>query len=158
VLADMLLEVVLDHHASLPAVSSVPQAWPAAPDLLSRSDTSLKDIAVYFTRPVWCGVFLGRDDIGRLGRSLTLPIGFGDRGQIMTNLFRSAVTYERLPDLLAGMRYLIDSERFALEAIAETYASAPIADAIQPWLARLEGSIGLISRIESGAQALAQSS
>ncbi len=157
-LADMLLEVVLDHHASLPAVPIAPHPWPAPPDLMSQPDTSLKDIALFFTRPVWCGVFLGRDDIGRLGRSLTLPIGFGDRGQSMTNLLRSAVTYERLPDLLAGLRYLIDSERFALEAIADTYASATIADAIQPWLTRLSGSIGLIDRIESGAQAMIQSS
>ncbi len=158
VLADMLLEVVLDHHASLSSVPPAPHTRPAAPDILSRPDTGLKDIALYFTRPVWCGVFLGRDDIGRLGRSLTLPIGFGDRGQSMTNLLRAAVTYDRLPDLLAGLRYLIGSERFALEAIADAYASDTIAEAVQPWLIRMAGSIELIGRIESGAQGMVQSS
>ncbi|MEZ4700212.1 MAG: molecular chaperone TorD family protein [Rhodothermales bacterium] len=156
VLADMLLEVVLDHHAALPPVSPAAQARPEAPDLMARPETTLKDIAVYVTRPVWSGLFVARDDIGRLGRTLGAPIGFGDRGQIMTNLFRSAVSYDRLNALLDALRYLVDSQRFALEAISEAYPTQGVADAVTPWVERLRGTSRLIDALASGARQLEQ--
>ena len=65
---------------------------------------SLGEIARKLTTPARSGVVLTRERFGALARDLSLPVGFGERSEMLLNLFRAAAELERLPELLGALR------------------------------------------------------
>ncbi len=145
-LAALTLEVVCSHVETLGAglTFHAPFVLPDPPALLDDPHTGLKEIAAYLTTPAHSGLFLSRDDIGRLGRGQNLPRGFGGRRQMLTNLLRAAAEYDRLPHLLADLRGLTGEWAAFWGEMATRPGLAAIAAV---WGERLEATQDCLERI-----------
>ena len=149
-LARLTLEIVAEHWASLeqePAVFELP----APPGLLADDRTGLKEIVNYLLTPVYSGLFLSRDDIGRLARQLSVPRGFGGRGQLLLNLLRSAANYDALPAVLELLGEQVAAWIMGYQEMAGRPELSPFSSV---WLARATRTAGLIGDIEDHLQSL----
>ncbi|MEZ4768195.1 MAG: molecular chaperone TorD family protein [Caldilineales bacterium] len=154
-LASLALEVALDHRANLPddlLTPAVRIALPAAPDLMSSDQTGLRDIAGWLLTTAHSGIYLSRDDIGRLGKPSSLPTGFGSRRIMLTNLLRSAAQFDAVPALLAGVQTLLTRWQAGYGALQESpAASARMIGAI--WLDRIAETASLLNHLGETAAA-----
>lgn len=131
--------------------TSAPSASPRLN--LNNDKTGLKDIAQFLTTPPHSGIFLSRDDVGRLARRMDLPRGFGDRAQMLTNLMRTAVQYDTLPALLQAIRQHAAAWD---DAYAQTAAAYPtLAPFIAPWQTRLQATRQILHAMQEQTQTLA---
>ncbi len=150
-LGTLTLDLVIDHRLALgPATDSTPIAppLPEPPPLLDDDKTGLREIAHYLATPPWSGLYLSRADLGRLGRAERLPRGFGPRAQMLTNLLRSAATFDRLDPLLNQLAGIIQTWRSHYAALAER--EVPILETVaQTWLERLDATEEIITRMRA---------
>lgn len=102
----------------------------SAPPLLEDRATTLQEIAQWLLCPPYSGLFLSRDDLGRLARRHQLPRGFGDRALLLTNLLRSAIKYDCFEALITDLHALIRAEEQAYERFADEMPAS------SPWLER----------------------
>ncbi len=148
-LSALTLDLVIDHRRALgPTTDSTPAAppLPEPPPLLNDEKTSLQDIADYLATPPWSGLYLSRDDLGRLGRAERLPRGFGPRARMLANLLRAAATFDRLDPLLNQLAEMIQTGRSHYAALAER--EVPILETVaQAWLKRLDATEEMIARM-----------
>jgi nitrate reductase assembly molybdenum cofactor insertion protein NarJ len=150
--AELLLELVLAHYAQLSTVIDLKTPGfrlPPHPDPLSREKTGLKDIATYLCTPASSGWFLSRGDIGALGRQYRLPRGFGSRTQLLTNLFRAAVTYDHFPEVIDALVTLSNQWQRHYELLAVTIPAH-----VSPWQDALSSTQVMLSRVREAADAL----
>ena len=146
-LANLTLDFVHSHYASLGAPAAIDFRLPAPPTLLDNEKTGLKEIAAYLTTPLYSGVYLSRDDIGRLARQQRLPRGFAGREQMLVNVLRSAVQYDTLPALVVALQSFSDGWQKAYADVANTYPELrPWATA---WQARANKTVRLLTQIRS---------
>ena len=146
-LADLTLEIVLNHRIEMGEhLLSVEFALPFVPALLENEKTDLKAIATFLLTPVYSGLYLSRDDIGRLARKLNLPRGFGDRQQMLTNLLRVAADYDLLAALLADIQSTLDGWRMAYQIYLEE--DTPIGKIADVWLQRLGVTAQLLLKMK----------
>lgn len=122
---------------------------PDAPAILENEKTGLKDIARYLVTPVYSGLYLSRDIIGQIARQFELPRGFGGREQTLTNLLRSAVQFDLLPELVGHLHSM--AARWYDEAMGEHSAITPYTF---PWAARLQQTMTILEQIQNSAHAL----
>ena len=149
VLADLTLDLVLDHRSDLGEGrrhGAQPFTLPAPPPLLDEPRTGLKDIAAYLTTTPWAGLFLSRDAITRLGRHAGVPRGFGDRTQMLANLFRAAAEYDRLDVVLEEMTALTAAWRAHYVALCAR-STPGLSDVVDVWTDRLATTDRLFDRI-----------
>ncbi|MCB0212957.1 MAG: molecular chaperone TorD family protein [Anaerolineae bacterium] len=72
-----------------------------AADMKKRDGGSpFRHLIKQLLRPCEAGLFLTRTDLARIGRALELPATVGDRYSMLETLFRQAMQYELLPELL----------------------------------------------------------
>ena len=105
--ADLTLELTAHHYAELvegTATPSIASFLPSPPPLLDDEKAGLREIARYLLTPAYSGLYISRGDIDRLARGQKLPRGFGDRQQMLLNLMRTAVQYDKLPALMVTLR------------------------------------------------------
>jgi TorA maturation chaperone TorD len=115
-------------------------------NLLENPETRLRDIAEFLLTPAFAGIYLSRDRIAALGRHVGVPRGFGDRVQILSNLFHSGADYEAL----AGVFGLLEEEvQGWIEGYAEWEARPGLAPAVRIWQARARGTLEVVTRIIS---------
>lgn len=152
-LASLVAELALDHRAGLlddllnPSASFV---LSAAPDLLASQRDGLREVAEFLLTTVHSGIYLSRDDIGRLGRPLSLPTGFGSRRIMLTNLLRSAAEFDAVPALLADLQTLLARWQAGYAALDESPAAAVRAIGVV-WSARLAKTASLLNRLSAAA-------
>ena len=96
-LTELVTAMLVDHCDALGPDECPPSALPEPPALLDDPKTGLKDIATFLLTPAWSGWFLSRDEIRRVALSLRLPCGFGNRKQLLTTLFGTAVEHGQVP-------------------------------------------------------------
>lgn len=125
-LAGLTLNLVSEHRASQKPDLVVEFQLARPPNLLEDEKTGLKEIVGYLLRPVYSGIYLSRDDIGRLARQRALPRGFGDRQQMFLNLLRSAANYGGLAAILEQLQNLAKSW-------AETYGEMAFDPILAPF-------------------------
>lgn len=154
-LASVTFDLVQEHATRMSAqvddLSTSNNSLPPVPKILEDEGTGLKDIARFLLTPAYSGIYLGRDDIGRLARQQTIPRGFGDRGQLLINLLRAAANYDALSQV-------IDS----LEAVAgrwlarydEMIAREGVGDFIGEWRSRAAGTAALLKQMHGRVEAL----
>ena len=82
---------------------------------LDDPDTDLRTIARALSAPARCGIWLSKHDLKHLGRKHRLPQGFGSRVLTLQNLFRSAVRFEALSELVDDLCTLIEKQEQRLE-------------------------------------------
>lgn len=126
VLADLTLNLVAEHRASLKPGPEVDFQLASPPELLEDEKTGLKEIVGYLLRPIYSGIYMSRDDIGRLARWHSLPRGFGDRQQMSLNLLRSAANYGGLSAILSQLQDLARSW-------SATYAEMALDPSLSPF-------------------------
>ena len=104
---------------------------------------SLREISRRLTSPARSGLVLTKERLGGLGRELSLPVGFGERSEMLLNLFRAAAQLERLPELLDTLRAEADRwDRRYVEWSERYPASRAIWD---EWRGRLAGTRALLN-------------
>jgi len=100
----LALDLAAEDRAELGEGESRPAfVLPTPPDVLADPKTSLRDIASVLMTPAWAGVYLSREDVGRLARRHHLPSGFTDRKTLLHNVFRAAVDYGVFAALIADL-------------------------------------------------------
>jgi TorA maturation chaperone TorD len=124
---------------------------PDAPDILGDEGTGLKEIVDFLLAPAYSGIYLSRDDIGRLARRQAIPRGFGDRRQLLLNLLRSAADYDAVGEVIEGLetltgRWLADYE--------EMGAWEGVGPFIAAWRSRAAGTAALLEQMRGGIEAL----
>ena len=157
-LAGLATDLALDHRAALaddllnPGASF---ALPAAPDLLSNQRAGLREVAEFLLTTVHSGIYLSRDDIGRLGRPHNLPTGFGSRRIMLTNLLRSAAQFDAVPALLADMQTLVARWQAGYAGLLESPAASVRAIGAV-WTERLVDTASLLDQLGEAATAWQQ--
>ncbi|MFV8752689.1 molecular chaperone TorD family protein [Nannocystaceae bacterium ST9] len=135
------LELAAEHRLALPHPRRAPLLAPVD-DPLADERTGLRQIAEFLLTPVASGVFLGREDITRLGRRHDLPRGFGARVIMLDNLLRSAVEHGRSPSLWQSIDELLLGRLAAMEGVAMELELE-----IDRWRERIERSRDLVGRV-----------
>jgi hypothetical protein len=143
-LVDLTLESISQQRAEFgrpdSGTNSLPQSQPEAAESIRDS----KQLSAYLLTPLLSGIFLSRDDIGRLSRGLSLPRGFGQRRHMIENLFQSATTYEQIPNLLSSLQsLLIKWENEYQELALQAGPQLQVAD----WLGRVKETNELLRRL-----------
>lgn len=151
-LATLSVEFVLDHRVDLgddqtDEIHASP--LPQPPAILDDAQTGLKEIGAYLLTPVYSGIYISRDQIGRMARSLGLPRGFGERRQMLTNLLRAAGEYDQFPALQAELQAVVGAFQAGLNKIEmATPGWPPIA---RIWRDRLAGAMKILHRIDEAS-------
>lgn len=128
-LATQIEELVLEHRASLPLKVSGPSHLQSSAD----EEGDLRALAAWLATPAHSGLVLSRDDIARVGRSLNVPRGFGDRVQLILNLLRGAAHFEAIDELWRSLEEECASQAAALSS--ERYREVTACTAV--WVRRL---------------------
>jgi TorA maturation chaperone TorD len=151
-LTELAFELACEHYYDIGTemvVRGEPFRLHPLPDLLADHKTGFKEISSYLLTPAYSGLYLSRDEITRLAQAVALPRGFGDRGQMLHNLFLAAVDYGCLPDVLDRLSALnaewVDYYRNISE---QGEIPSQIAEV---WLERLERTAQIIATIASGS-------
>jgi hypothetical protein len=146
-LVGFTLDFVLDHRRLSSKGASDHLERPASvPAVLENETSGIAEIARFLTTPIWCGFYLSRAGIGRLGRGPRLPHGFGSRAQMMATLLRSAVDFEGLDALAEGLNGEIAEARLAWE----TFGGEDIEAAefwANEWIQRLDQTRALLDEM-----------
>lgn len=148
-LADVTLDLLQEQTADLTGnVDRSPQEQSATADmvdLLGQEETGLKEIANFLLTPIYSGIYLSRDDIGRLARRQAVPRGFGDRGQLLLNLLRTAANYDAVGDVIDDLAALA---RSWYTAYGEMVARPGIGEFANCWRTRAAGTIALLDQMQ----------
>jgi len=160
--AQLTFELVSDHAQELGQTGLQPKVTqdlsgldlPIAPALMDDDKTSLRDIAEFIVTPPYSGVYLGRDDVGRLAREIELPRGFGGRDQMLLNLIRTAVQYKTIPTLIDNLRAELGEWSGEYTAVFAQYPH--IAPFIAPWQTHCQQTDQLLTDIATQIETIAQ--
>ena len=68
-----------------------------------QSGPSLREVVRRLTTPALAGFVLTKQSLGALAAGLELPVGFSERSQMLTGMFRAAAELGRLPTLIEGL-------------------------------------------------------
>lgn len=154
-LADVTFDLVRDHASQLSSRLNRPlvnQAdLPDTPEILEDEGTGLKEIVDFLLTPAYSGIYLSRDDIGRLARRQAIPRGFGDRRQLLLNLLRSAANYDVVGEVIDGLEALVGRW---LVGYDEMMAQGEVGSFVAGWRSRAAGTAGLLKRMHSRVEAL----
>jgi TorA maturation chaperone TorD len=148
-LAELTIATVAAHWSDAEQEASPEFTLPAEPDLLGDERTGLREIAAYVLAPAYSGIYLSRDDIGRLAQSQKLPRGFGQRQDMLLNLMRSAVNYEGVGALLSSLQVLTGEWAAAYRKLATRPEPLPYAS---QWESRAAGTGKMLAEIASRAE------
>jgi TorA maturation chaperone TorD len=154
-LATVTLDLVQEHAAEVSTRLKRPLAGetslPQAPAILEDEATGLKEIAEFLLTPAYSGIYLSRDDIGRLARRHAVPRGFGDRRQLLHNLLRSAANYEALGDVIDNLEELTGRWLAGYDGMI---AQGEIGVFVAGWRARAGSTAAMLQRMRGRIEAL----
>ena len=146
-LALLLLELIVEHSASLPApvASEAQSSWPASP--LKDPKFGIKKLADFLIRPHSSGLLITRTDLSRLGRGSSIPTGFGTRSDQMKTLLESAVRFDRLNELLLDISQLAAEWHIRFEELEDAFST--LAGPVLSWKVRLNHTQSLLETIKT---------
>lgn len=143
-LADLMLAFVA-HDAQTLQCAAADTPLPDPPALLENDKTGLKEIARVLTTPCYTGMVIGRTEVAQLGQKRRLPRGFGSRAQLMSNLLRTAVSYDTFPTLLQDILTLLENSTAVYTQMAAAYPH--LAHAIRPWQTQCQNSHQIVQQL-----------
>jgi TorA maturation chaperone TorD len=150
-LIHLLLDVSLAHRADLSSTPAAEFFLPDPPELLAQKGTGLKEIAAYVLAPPYSGIYLSRDDISRLAREQELPRGFGNRQQMLLNLWRSAAAYDGLEANLDALQAFVSSWHDAYGHMATNPHLGPF---VAAWKTRSADTMSLLAEMRANLPSL----
>jgi putative dimethyl sulfoxide reductase chaperone len=71
---------------------------------LEQENTGLRNIAEYLMTPGLTGMFVSKGKLSSWAKKLDVPHGFGDRKNLMENVLKESVRYEKLAPFVAIMK------------------------------------------------------
>ena len=143
-LADLALALVVDHRQDMGGSVATELNLPETAD--QHEPNSIRELAVHLTQHARSGIYLSRKDIAALGRKERLPRGFGDRAQMLANLFRSAARFDQLPEVLDGLRGRVHDQNHRYEHLEQVPALGAMG---RFWRARLAQTLCLLDTIQT---------
>lgn len=141
------LDLVADHAGTSEAVEG-PLVPAAVPKPLHDS-AGLADIARWLATPAAVGTFISDADVVALGRSISVPRGFGSRPERIETLLRSAADYDCVSKATEGLGELLERRRTALRSLGETHMHPGL---LLPWTERLERGLAVVATLGEAAQ------
>lgn len=152
-LATVTLETLVAHRTILGGTPIANFSLPEPPELLEDEKTGLKEIVAFLLTPAFSGIYLGRDDIGRLARDHSIPRGFGERRQMLASLLRSAANYGDMGQVLSSLQALVTAWEISYQEMATSLE--PIVTAAT-WKKRVSTTAGMITHMRSRLQNVGQ--
>jgi len=120
------------------------------PDKREQGIVGLRDIVKGLLPPCETGLFLTREDIARISRSLDLPAVMGERFYMLETLFQLAGQYELVPALLDQLRQLLTEVDATYRSWAGEYPRWT--SYAQAWCRRVAATQDLLSELGSTAR------
>lgn len=145
-LIHLVFDLSLAHRADLSSTPAPEFVLPDPPALLTQKGTGLKEIAAYLLAPPYSGIYLSRDDIGRLARRQELPRGFGNRQQMLLNLWRSAAMYDGLETSIEALQDFVSSWFDTYDQLRSDPQLRPFVTA---WRSRTAATISLLTEMHA---------
>jgi TorA maturation chaperone TorD len=112
-------------HLALPELPPRPRylasGMPEPPDQADEGGPGLKALADHLLTPREAGLFLSRDDLGRMSRRLHLPPVMSSRRAMLLNLFRRAGEYDEVEGLVSALGELLAAADEAYTRLAARY-------------------------------------
>lgn len=135
-LARWTLELLVEHAEALLAPAPAPAfAFPA--------DEGEAEGVLRLLVPARSGLFLCREDLRRLGRTLELGARFAERGRMLEQLFAAAVQADVVHKLLAALQRKGEQQSEGYRALQRAHpALAPLWEA---WLLGLDGTLAWLA-------------
>lgn len=136
-LAQLMMALVADHAAALPLtlnshpLSLLPSILPA----LSENPRPWEFVHFWLT-PALSGLFLSRDEIGRVARQAGVVQGFGKRDELLKNVLDGSAAADTLPALFHSLRQLSQQWHTAYHQLATTFPT--LLPFIAPWQKRVQ--------------------
>jgi TorA maturation chaperone TorD len=156
VLAGITFDVVQEHASGLSThmndSATGDSSLPPVPKILEDEKTGLKDIVDFLLTPAYSGIYLGRDDIGRLARQQAIPRGFGDRGQLLLNLLRAAANYGALGEVIKELESFTGRWLANYDELGAREGAGPF---MAVWRDRAAGTAALLQQMYGGIEELA---
>lgn len=117
------------------------------PPPLDAKRTGVREIATYLSTHALTGFYLGRGTVGRLGRALGVPRGFGSSDLMLSNLLKAAAGFGKLA---AGLELLQAEVALYQDHWKQRSAEHP---ALEPWavmwVKRLTRTSKLLATVEA---------
>jgi len=142
--AVLMQETVVTHRKALGDLPTASFKLPEPPILLEDEKTGLREIAAYLITTSFSGIYLSRDDIGRLARDNSVPRGFGDRRQMLVNLLRAAATYGDVVLVLSSLQEITNSWEASYKAMANSSEPMHLATS---WAKRVVATSSIIAHM-----------
>lgn len=98
-----------------------------AKELVDQEDSSelgFKRLVRRLVTPVESGFYLTKEDMYNLGRTMRLPLGVGDRFQMLQSLFEAAAQFELLPALFQELTKFTEDTISNLKKLEEENSSS----------------------------------
>jgi TorA maturation chaperone TorD len=133
-----------------------PDAIPLRPDEENAGEQAirLRDVVKRLLPPRETGIFLTREDIGRVGQTLSLPASMGDRFRMLETLFRQAGEYGLVSDLLDGLGQLVDQAGTSYQTLALEYPAWSVYGSA--WQHRLNNTRATLDELAAIAVSISQ--
>ncbi len=151
-MSGLLANISFDHYAAITPLSAAliaPMATQPTGKNRLPSTMSVRAIARHLLTPALSGIFLSRDDLVRLARSVDLPSSFGERATMLADLFHAAGQFERLPALLDELDGLAERAQRGHRTFMD---GTPGADPfVEPWIDSLYGMRAMLKRMRNTA-------
>jgi hypothetical protein len=115
-------------------------------DKRKQGIVGLRDMVKGLLTPCETGLFLAREDIARISRSLDLPAVMGERSYMLETLFQLAGQYELVPALLDQLRQLFREADATYRGWAGEYPGWT--SYAQAWCRRVAATQVLLDKLE----------
>lgn len=139
--AQLAVELAASHE-----VVDETDALPPPLDVLDAPKAGLAAVSRALLVPGRTGWFLSRADIGRIGRSVDLPHGFGARWKMLETLLVTAVEHGRVGEVLAAL----DAEAASWDEAYRQHAALGMP--VSAWRRRLKVTREALARLAEAGQ------
>lgn len=116
-------------------------------DFMQDEKTSIQDISNFLITPSLCGVFISKPMISKIAQTLNIPIGFGDRSLLINDLFREAINYEVMDQLISILESYLDFQK-------QKFISVNISSISNYWIDKIEMAKELLSILKTESKNL----
>lgn len=113
-------------------------------EFLSNKDTSLNEISEFLLKPAYSGIYISRHLIKKMAADLNVPVGFGERRTIFSNLLQTASRFDNWGTFLSMLDGELSRWESRYQSIDESLS--PIK---QEWMAAVQRSKSLTEKLKS---------
>ncbi len=114
------------------------------------AEVDLHAVVAEFVTPARAGMFLSKEDLFRMARTVNLPVSFGDRALMLVSLFRAAGEHERVDALLGALAAEVNA--WIEEYARESRDDPTMEPFVRVWQVRAEQSLLRLQTMQRAAR------